>query len=594
MVTDMIAMETGILVGTKLSGCYFLGSDALIAWEEDINEVLKAQQLNKMLALSPEKIAFGTIKNGVYIYNTAKKTAEKLNRETGLQNNTVLSMTVSKEQLWIGLDNGIDRVQLNAPITYYTDYSGIVGTVYDIETHEGTLYLGSNTGVYYFQEDVLKFVEGTQGHVWDLEVVNGMLLCGHNTGTFQIRDGVLEKISEVTGGYQLVEVVKEKDVFLQGTYTGMARFQENGAGEWNVRPVRNIDFPIKQLCFEDPSTVWGAHPYKGLYRMKINTTYDSVLTKRTFGSDEIPNTYNIRLFNIKNQIVLQSDGNWYKYDPILDKIVVFEEFRPYANRELLHYAADYFWFIDDGASKNMLYTDLKNDSLVIAESQLRKRLVPDAENVIRSNDSIYFFTLGDGFGKVNLSQLDRRLGSTTIPVPQLGFFKAGDVRYPIMGEPIKLLYNRSRDIAIQMVSPELIRPRFYYELSGGENRRSYINDGTINFQNLPYGDYELLVSTVGIDNENSEPVKVRFGIAPPWYWSNVSITGYLLALAGVVLLLRRYNRMKLQREHRKLEERLEKEQEERLALLEKEKLAKEIKLKTKGIGRYDLEYCQKE
>lgn len=52
-----------------------------------------------------------------------------------------------------------------------------------------------------------------------------------------------------------------------------------------------------------------------------------------------------------------------------------------------------FWFVDDEKSKEIIYTDLKTDSLTIADILLKERSVLDTGTVVKMNDSVYFFTL---------------------------------------------------------------------------------------------------------------------------------------------------------------------------------------------------------
>ena len=131
-VIDVIPYQDGLLVGTKLHGCFLLKNGEFSVWNEEINDLLRQYQLNKMLTLDSGEIAFGTIKNGIYLYDQKTRKPKNLNRETGLQNNTVLSMTQFEEQLWVGLDNGLDRIRINTPLSYYTDHSGTLGTVYGV------------------------------------------------------------------------------------------------------------------------------------------------------------------------------------------------------------------------------------------------------------------------------------------------------------------------------------------------------------------------------------------------------------------------------------------------------------------------------
>jgi len=130
-------------------------------------------------------------------------------------------------------------------------------------------------------------------------------------------------------------------------------------------------------------------------------------------------------------------------------------------------------------------------------------------------------------------------------------------------------------------------------LIGAIDLSSYVDNGSINFQNLPFGNYELNVSTIRVDNEHSDAEKILFEIAPPWYLSNLSLAIYLLLLLGLVFFIRWYNRQKLEKKHNKLKERLIREQEESLAQIEKEKLEKEIKQKQKELARTTMNMAEK-
>ncbi|ASO04814.1 helix-turn-helix and ligand-binding sensor domain-containing protein [Arenibacter algicola] len=593
IVVDMESVDNGLLIGTKLHGVYFYKSGQLQPIDEDMNLELKQHQLNQILPLTNGQVAFGTIKNGIYFYDLEEGSYYSVNREVGLQNNTVLSLEQFNDQLWIGLDNGIDRLQLDNPLTYYTDYSGTVGTVYDVAQHDGTLYLGSNTGIHYFEKNKLKFVEGSQGHIWDLEVIEGKLFCGHNTGTFILENGALNLVSDISGGYQIVKIPSYGATYLQGTYTGLARYIKDEQGSWYVQAIEGISFPVKYLCFENATTLWVAHPYKGLYRVILNDKFTKVVQIREYRDDSIPNIYNIKLFNIKNQIVLYSDGIWYKYDPIRDKILVFEDFQDYNYKELVHFDKDYYWFRDHQGAKELIVTNLYDDKFVLEEAQLGRRLVPEAENVIKINDSIYYFTLSDGIGKLNLSNFRAQLGKFPLTVPELVFFKDQNGMHALDGTPFLIENKWSRELEMEFAATNMVQPKYFYNLTGPMELSSYIDLGILKFQNLPYGTYTLEIFTVGVNNARSEPRSIEFQIRPPWYLSNLSYVVYGLMGLAIIFLVRRYNSRKLKRKHTLLKEKLQREQEEQMAQLEKEKLANEIRVKQKELTSTTLNMARK-
>lgn len=593
-VNDMAVFKGELLIGTKLHGCFMFDGETLSPWSAPVNEELKQHQLNKIALLDNNLLGFGTIKNGMYLYDPSLEQYRVLNRESGLQNNTVLSVLLYSDQLWLGLDNGIARVRLNNPISYYTDYTGTLGMVYDIARFKNTLFLGSNTGVFYFEGNELKFVEGSQGHVWDLEVLEGDLLCGHNTGTYKVDKDRFELLSTVAGGYQIIKIPDEKATYVQGTYNGLAKFQKLENGEWDVEPIEGFVAPIKQLCFETPNILWVAHPYKGFSRIHFEKGgYNELDEIQTFEQDGSPSEYNVMLYNIKNNIVLNSEGTWYSYNPIGDYLEMFDEFVDYRNKGLLFFDEQFFWFVDDEEQKAVIYTNLKGDSLMLTDLPLRERLAPDSQKVVKVNDSISYITLIDGFAQIDNKEIMSISELLEIPTPDFVVLKDQELKHSVREGTLEVPFGHSQSITVEIASPKYISPHYYYELKGPKDYSEYSESGSINFQNLPFGEYTLKVATVGMGDTISNFNTLNFQIAPPWYFSWWSMFIYTVLGLLAIYLVRRYNRKKLDRKHRELERRMMHEQREHMAKLEKEELAKEVRLKQNELASTTLNIAKK-
>ncbi len=592
-VSDMIIGSEGLLVGTNLEGCFLWEGNNLSPWAHAINDELKQQQLNKMLYLTNGDMVFGTIKNGIYLYDKSMGQVKSINKIAGLQNNTVLALLQNDNQLWVGEDNGIDRIQLNNPFTYFTDNTGTLGTLYDLGVYTDKVILGSNTGIYFLKNDSLQFVEGSQGHVWDLEVVEGDLLCGHNTGTFLLNNGQLEKVSSFSGGYGMVKIPETGSSYLQGTYNGLVKYGKDDTGKWEVQQVEGLGFPIRYHCFEDQYTLWVAHTYKGLYRVKLDSTYRKVVNIHQINDGELPNDYNIKLYKIKNQLVVLSDGSWYKYDPILGKIVLFDEFQVYNGMNLIHHEDGGYWFISNEESKEVVFTDLRGDNLILDEEILVQRLASEAENIIKQNDSIFYFTLTNGFARLNLSQFRKTMSSFELPEPNIQGFRDTGGRKPLNRDVVEIPYKDSRELHVEVSAASLLNPRYYYELEGPIRQANITDYGTLDFQNLPYGSYELKVSTIGADNNRSPHNSIEFRIRPPWYLSTVSIIVYALLLVTAIFIARWYNHQKLRKRQLNIKRQMHKEHQKRLAQMEKDKLAREIKRKQNELTGSTMQVAKK-
>ncbi len=592
-ITDMAVTPSGLMLGTKLRGCFLLQGEKLVPWNSSISSSLKTHQLNKMITLENGNMIFGTIKNGVYLYDWQKDRYTEINKEAGLQNNTILGLLQFQDQLWVGEDIGVDRIHLDSPLLFYTDTSGALGSVYDVAQYDSTLYLGSNTGVFYFEQDKLKFIEGSQGHVWDLQQVEDELLSGHNMGTFLVAPASFINISKITGGYKMIRIPERVESFLQGTYTGLAYFEKNENDGWQVKQIQGIDFPVRYLCFEDEFTLWVAHAYKGIYRVKLDKTFSKVLSLQGIDKEELPHQYNVKLYNIKNQIVLQSKGNWYKYEPIAGKITEFEQFKPYNGHNLLYQEGDAYWFSQHETGARVTYTNLDTIAMLLDYGPLVRRLVPDAEKMVRKNDSVYLLTLTDGFAELNLEKMISGIGAYSVPVPALSAIRDRNGSLSVRETSWNLSYKSSREIRLHVAAPGTLKADYTYDLQGPSAQEGKVSDGQITLQNLAHGDYRLSVRTLGLANQVSEPLWLSFSISPPWYLSWWGYLLYFMVLLLIIFTVRRYNRFKLDKKHRLLKDRMQREQEKIRALEEKDKLAEEVKIKQKELARTTMNVAKK-
>ncbi|MDG1941171.1 MAG: hypothetical protein P8I54_02250 [Flavobacteriaceae bacterium] len=203
----------------KNNGGFIYESGRITSLKPKISQILKEQILNKAIFLDSNLIAFGTIKNGVLIYNLKNQSIQHAyNRELGLKNNTILGLKHRGGKLWCALDNGACRIGIDSPYLNYKDQEGKLGTVYDIAFYKGKYYLASNTGLYLFKENKLSFVKGSEGHIWSLDILNKQLFCGHNSGIFYLNtNDKLRQLNKTSNGvFGYFSNPKRKNSFLLG------------------------------------------------------------------------------------------------------------------------------------------------------------------------------------------------------------------------------------------------------------------------------------------------------------------------------------------------------------------------------------------
>ncbi|MBC9797008.1 helix-turn-helix and ligand-binding sensor domain-containing protein [Sinomicrobium weinanense] len=589
-IADLVVNGDELIIGTKSQGCfsYDFRYPGLKKWDDAINGSLKAYELNKIHLLGKNRVVFGTIKNGVIIYHRETGATKYINRHLGLQNNTVLGLDIRGDNLWLALDMGVDAIKVNSEFSFYKEGSGELGTVYDIAFYNNTIYMGSNTGVYYFRGDELVFLENSQGHVWDLEVVGGRLLCGHNTGTYDISNNSFEKISSFSGGYRIRKVPGKENTYIQCTYIGLTLFVYRG-GKWEVSPVKGIGFPIDNIVFENRHSIWASHPYKGFFRIKLSNDYRNATVEREFSNSKLKD-FRTQVFRVGNDIALYNSGNWYTYNPVKDHLEEFIPFEKYTGKKLLFQDQGHYWFTDTGKN-GIIYTDLARDT-VIAQKELVRRLTPLFEKVVKKNDSLYYFTLNDGFAEFNLYKYRKRQNRPLTDTVQITRVETNYTPYAFSQNP-GIPFKNARSIRFSMYYPNHFRQDFSYRLSGSMAQEGRVENGTLLLQNLTYGTYDLEVWPVSLGPESPAALRYSFRIHPPWYLSvPMKIVYLLIFLAGVYFLF--WWNKKLIRDHqRKLTRRMYQEKQRKLEILERENLEKEVKMKQKELMNSTLMISKK-
>ena len=171
-IVSVFSTTEGLLIQTQSDGLYkFIGgnvSKSNLISDSDI----ATNSIYSCKILSDGSFALGTVSKGIFILSKDGKVKYHITQNMGLSNNTVLSLFEdSDKNLWLGLDNGINCINIQSPVRSLSDNTGVLGTVYASIVHQGKMYVGTNQGLFYKSfgtNDYFQFVNGTKGQVWSL------------------------------------------------------------------------------------------------------------------------------------------------------------------------------------------------------------------------------------------------------------------------------------------------------------------------------------------------------------------------------------------------------------------------------------------
>ncbi len=171
-VINIFDVGSELIILTIESGFYRIIGNRAVRWDIPANEIISDGNTFCGLQLSDGSFVIGTIPNGIMHINPEGNVDYHIDQENGLSNNTALSLFEDTDNnLWVGLDNGINCINVSSPVQVFHDFDGLLGTVYTSEVFGGYLYLGTNQGLFYKEAGSnvpFRFIENTSGQVWDL------------------------------------------------------------------------------------------------------------------------------------------------------------------------------------------------------------------------------------------------------------------------------------------------------------------------------------------------------------------------------------------------------------------------------------------
>ena len=588
-IADIEVKGSQILIATK-NGFYVYENGGIQPHGSvELRRDLQLFEPNEIVALGPDKILIGTVKNGLIYLDNTTGDHMIINRRDGLQNNTVLSLVGVDGKIWVGLDNGIDLIHLDSPVSFLTEETGELGSVYDVTRFDDALFMASNTGVYKMNEDnQLSMIPGSGGHSWNLEVINEELYSNHNSGIFRIEKNLFSPVDKRTGSFQIHNYSDGK--YLVGTYNGIDAYdKETGS----LRTIKGTGFPARQIVSENPSTVWAAHAYDGLFRIELDPALDSVKTIEKIMLPEKGGNHRASVHKINNQIAVSLDNHWYRYNVFRDSLEIFKEMEDFSGYRLVSSDPDFYWFVKN-ATGALLGTDFKTTKFTIPPSMLGNRLVKGNEKVLKVADSLYYVTLHDGFAQVDLTKFVRKIEKEkhSTAEPTLHSVKDSQNRYSLL-EPVNIPYSLAKEVSFSIGSPSLSRGTVLYELIGHDTLRGPVREGSLRFQNLSYGDYKLVLRNQNSQNDTLGIKTYNFSVLAPWYLTRELKMVYFIFILGILGIVYLINKKKLRKHRLLLEEKYQKEHKERLNNLEKEKLKDEITRKRKELANTTLVAAKK-
>ena len=613
-IVNIFSIDEGLLIHSQFNGFYKLVNGNLLKINTEADSEIAASSIYSSQMLSDGSFAVGTISNGVYILSKDGKVKHHITQSKGLNNNTILSLLEDSEKnLWIGLDNGINCINLSSPIKSFTDDTGKLGTVYTSILHNNKLYIGTNQGLfcknYPNDNSQFKFINGTKGQVWSLFVHNNTLFCGHDSGTFIIDGENSKLIFSQSGTWKFEVVPSNENLVVQGNYYGISIIEKKN-NQWLFKnKIEGFNYSSKYFELTNSNEVYVSHEYKGVFRFQIDKDFRK--SSNLFVYKNPPKGKNAGLAKFNNSIYyaykggifkLNSKTKLFELNSALSKIFDNDE---YNSGKLILDNSNKLWLFSKNYinyfTLNKLDLSLKKNVISIPSTLTNSML--GYENITQLSNYQYLVGTTDGYYVININDLNVKNHKVSITDVSINKLNQQSTNFSI--NSVGSLEHDQNNITLSFTVPEYnkyIYAEYQYLLDGFQDEWSeWSSKSNVNFKNLPPGEYVFKVKSRVSNAINDGVATYFFTIKKPWYATNFALLLYSLLIISILIYINKFykdyynkQREKLIEENNLLLEIKELENEQQLMKIRNDKLSQDFEAKNKELAVSTMSLIKKD
>ena len=322
-VSGVVEYNGKVMFVTMSDGLFIYDGHTAKPFELDISPLLKDNNVF-CAAAGKRYIGFGTIKNGLIVKDLQTGSNYYVNTNTGLQNNTVLSMSFdSLDNIWLGLDMGLSYVMLESSYGNLLGANNTIGTGYTSAISGNQLYMGTNQGLFSIpfplQNSILppkaQTVEGVVGQIWSLQNIDGTLLCGANDGAYIVGAGTVRRIDGLVGTWGFRKLNDHPGYLLTCDYDGLAVLKQEGGSITLHSRLSNFHEASGNFEQDSDGSIWLSHWHKGVWHFRLSDDMTRVENLEYYhnGAGLVVDDNNL-VCKIDGRVYVSSVDGFHQYD----------------------------------------------------------------------------------------------------------------------------------------------------------------------------------------------------------------------------------------------------------------------------------------
>ncbi|MCP5105836.1 MAG: hypothetical protein GY950_20780, partial [bacterium] len=220
-----------------------------------------------------------TLAGGLVIMDSNGRFVEVISKTSGLPDENVKYVFEDiQNNLWLGLNNGISKIEHSSPFSISNGQNGLPGLVLSVTRHQDNVYAGTSGGLY-TRAPSEKFhpVPGISSNCWYLLSTDEQLLAATSRGVFQLTEKFTPQKVIENRTYILKRSEKDPNRIWAGTINGLISLYLNPKNkeknEWlwaKEHTFEEIGYEIRTIVEDRKGNLWLGTREKGAFRVEFN------------------------------------------------------------------------------------------------------------------------------------------------------------------------------------------------------------------------------------------------------------------------------------------------------------------------------------
>jgi len=541
-----------------------------------INEFLIEKDIEHVQVIDNKTLAISMYGKGFIVLKNLETITHSINRESGLRDDVIKAFFMDQQDnLWISLENGISKVELNYPITKFDRDLGLEGTVMKTLRFSNKIYAAGFEGIYVlnrkhdedYNQDRFAFEQFFPEQSWDMSLFESedtvVVACLNEEVIEFTSDGRVNSILECYPWVAQQSQFHDSILYI-GQDPGFALMERKGSSWDLLGELEGIEEPIDQVFEENDRTLWlgtrsyGIYRVKGLKKSSEGLEYEDL----TYFSTEagLPEG-EIKALRFKERLIFSTAVGIYTLNE-KEEFELDQSFSQRTQESFIYRLAlapdNKLWAIIPSDNETRFGPFVEQEELQLWSTPFNPISSEMIYSIFFDGDSVVWFSGPEGIFRYDasisydyhqdFSTLIRKVSVNNDSLVFGGNYTETEGQI-IATQPELAILEMPHDInsfsfefaAQAEAAPE--KQEYSYYLEGFSTSWSkWKNEAKAVFTNLKPGEYNFQVKAKNIFEHESTIANYRFSIAKPWWetpWYYLGQTLFFIILIVLTISLNR-------------------------------------------------------